>query len=210
MNEIYNEIDQDVNKDKLFNLIKKYKLILFILISLTLITLTYVIGKNIIFESRAKKNTQEYVEILNLLSDKKNEEAKKRLELLKDSKINIYKVLSFTKLLELSKNNKSDQILILDQAIKSNINKLDKDLFKIKKSLLIFDVSDENQILILLNPNNFKDSPWRPLSLEILGDFYLSKGQKIKAKEMYEQALKIPNIPIIFKNDIEKKYKNIR
>jgi len=210
MNQIFNEIDNDLKQDRLLNFFKKYKFIIVIIISLILLIIFIIVGKNIIFENRAKKNTQEYVIILNLIKDKKVDEAKKRLEILKNSKINIYKVLAISKLLELSKENKNEQISILDYAIKSDIEKNDKDLFKIKKALLAFDNSDEQQFLNLLNPVDFKNSPWRVLSLEILGDFYLSKGQKIKAKDVYDQALKISDIPEIFKKDLEKKIKDIK
>jgi len=210
MNQIFNEIDNDLKQDKLLNFFKKNKFIIVIIISLILLIIFIIVGKNIIFENRAKKNTQEYVIILNLIKDKKVDEAKKRLEILKDSKINLYKVLAISKLLELSKENKNEQISILDYAIKSDIEKNDKDLFKIKKALLAFDNLDEQQFLNLLNPGDFKNSPWRVLSLEILGDFYLSKGQKIKAKDVYDQALKISDIPEIFKKDLEKKIKDIK
>jgi len=193
-----------------FFFFKKYKFIIIIIISLIFLTIFIIAGKNILFESRAKKNTQEYVIILGLINDKKIDEAKKRLEILKDSKINLYKVLAISKLLELSKENKNEQILILDYAIRSDIEKNDKDLFKIKKALLAFDNLEEQQFLNLLNPGDFKNSPWRVLSLEILGDFYLSKGQKIKAKDVYDQALKISDIPEIFKKDLEKKIKDIK
>ena len=210
MNQIFNEIEDDLKKDRILNLFKKYKFIIIIVISLIFLTIFIIVGKNILFESRAKKNTQEYVIILGLINDKKIDEAKKRLEILKDSKINLYKVLAISKLLELSKENKNEQILILDYAIRSDIEKNDKDLFKIKKALLAFDNLEEQQFLNLLNPGDFKNSPWRVLSLEILGDFYLSKGQKIKAKDVYDQALKISDIPEIFKKDLEKKIKNIK
>ena len=147
---------------------------------------------------------------MSLINDKKIAEAKKRLEILKDSKINLYRVLAISKLLELSKENKNEQILILDYAIMSNIEKNDKDLFKIKKALLVFDNLDEQQFLSLLNPGDYKNSPWRVLSLEILADFYISKGQKIKAKDIYDQAIKISDIPDIFKKDLQKKIKDIK
>ena len=210
MSQIFNEIDDDLKKDRILNFFKKYKFIIIIIISLIFLTIFIIVGKNILFESRAKKNTQEYVIILGLINDKKIDEAKKRLEILKDSKINLYKVLAISKLLELSKENKNEQILILDYAIRSDIEKNDKDLFKIKKALLAFDNLEEQQFLNLLNPGDFKNSPWRVLSLEILGDFYLSKGQKIKAKDVYDQALKISDIPEIFKKDLEKKIKDIK
>ena len=210
MNQIFNEIEDDLKQDKFINFYKKYKLIIIIFLSLIILTIAFIVGKNIIFENRAKKYTQEYVVILSLINDKKIAEAKIRLEILKDSKINLYKVLAISKLLELSKENKNEQISILDYAIKSNIEKNDKDLFKIKKALLAFDILDELQFLNLLNPGDFKNSPWRVLSLEVLGDFYLSKGQKIKAKDIYDQAIKISDIPEIFKKDLEKKIKDIK
>jgi hypothetical protein len=210
MSQFFNEIDEDLKQDKFINFFKKYKFKLIIIFSLILILIFFVVIKNIIFENRAKKYTQEYVIILNLVNNKKVDEAKKKLEVLKNSKINIYKVLAISKLLELSKENKNEQISILDYAINSNIEKNDKDLFKIKKALLAFENLDETQFINLLNPSDFKGSPWRVLVLEVLGDFYLSKKQKIKAKEIYEQAIKIPDIPEIFKKDLEKKIKEIK
>ena len=211
MNQIFKEIENDLKQDRFINFFKKNKFIIIIFITLFFFSIIFIVSKNIIFENRAKKYTQEYVVILSLINDKKIDDAKKRLEILKDSKINLYKVLAISKLLELSKENKNEQISILDYAInKSNIEKNDKDLFKIKKALLAFDNLDEQQFLNLLNPGDFKNSPWRVLSLEILGDFYISKGQKIKAKDIYDQAIKIQDIPEIFKKDLEKKIKDIK
>jgi hypothetical protein len=209
MNEIINEINDDLKKDKFLNLFKKYKYKIIIFLILFFFIIFFFVGKNILFESRAKKATQEYVFILNLISEKKNDEAKKRLEDLKNSKINIYKVLAISKLLELSKNDKNKQISLLDEAISGNIDRNDKDLFKIKKAILIFESSDENNFFNLLNPSDFKHSPWKILSLEMLGDFYLDRGQKNKAKDIYNQVLKIENIPELFKKELEKKSKGL-
>ncbi|NKA01073.1 MAG: hypothetical protein EBV81_03550 [Proteobacteria bacterium] len=209
MSQILNEIEEDLKKDRFIIFFKKYKIIFIILFSLIILSIFFVVGKKIIFENRAKKYTQEYVIILNLINNKNIDEAKNKLEILKNSKINIYKVLAISKLLELSKDNKNEQLSILDYAINANIDKNDKDLFKIKKALLAFENLDETQFLNLLNPSDFKESPWRVLALEILGDFYLSKGQKIKAKDIYNQAIKISDIPEIFKKDLEKKIKEL-
>ena len=210
MSQILNEIEEDLKKDRFIIFFKKYKIIFIILFSLIILSIFFVVGKKIIFENRAKKYTQEYVIILNLINNKNIDEAKNKLEILKNSKINIYKVLAISKLLELSKDNKNEQLSILDYAINSNMDKNDKDLFKIKKALLAFENLDETQFLNLLNPSDFKESPWRVLALEILGDFYLSKGQKIKAKDIYDQAIKIKDIPEIFKKDLEKKIKELK
>lgn len=80
MSQIFNEIEEDLKQDKLINFLKKYKFILIIIFSLILILIFFVVSKNIIFENRAKKYTQEYVIILNLINNKKIDEAKKNLK----------------------------------------------------------------------------------------------------------------------------------
>ena len=132
MSQILNEIEEDLKKDRFIIFFKKYKIIFIILFSLIILSIFFVVGKKIIFENRAKKYTQEYVIILNLINNKNIDEAKNKLEILKNSKINIYKVLAISKLLELSKDNKNEQLSILDYAINASIDKNDKDLFKIK------------------------------------------------------------------------------
>jgi len=64
MSQIFNEIEEDLKQDKFINFLKKYKFILIIIFSLILILIFFVVSKNIIFENRAKKYTQEYVIIL--------------------------------------------------------------------------------------------------------------------------------------------------
>jgi hypothetical protein len=108
MNQIFKEIEDDLKQDRFINFFKKYKFIIIIFLSLFFLTIVFIVSKNIIFENRAKKYTQEYVVILSLINDKKIDDAKKRLEILKDSKINLYKVLAISKLLELSKENKNE------------------------------------------------------------------------------------------------------
>ena len=148
--------------------------------------------------------------IENLIRQKKFDEAKLKLELLKNSKISIYRVLATNQLLELSKNNTKEQILILDKAIKDDrIDKNYRDLFRIKKAILIFDYSKENEIFNLLNPSDFKNSPWRIMSLEILADFYISQKEEKKAKDLYQEALNVKNIPEIFKKSIQNKINHI-
>ncbi|MBT4699378.1 MAG: hypothetical protein HOB75_04740, partial [Alphaproteobacteria bacterium] len=88
MSQIFNEIDEDLKQDRFINFIKKYKFIIIIFLALFFIIIAFSASKNIIFEIRAKKYTQEYVVILSLINDKKIDEARKRLEILKDSKIN--------------------------------------------------------------------------------------------------------------------------
>jgi len=74
MNQIFNEIQEDLKQDRFINFFKKYKFVIIIFLSLVLLSIVFVVSKNIIFENRAKKYTQEYVVILSLINDKKIDE----------------------------------------------------------------------------------------------------------------------------------------
>ncbi len=87
MNQIFNEIDDDLKQDRFLNFIKKYKFVFIIIFSIFFFIIIFTVVKNIIYENRAKKYTQEYVIILSLINDKKITEAKEKLEILKEAKI---------------------------------------------------------------------------------------------------------------------------
>ncbi len=210
MNEIFEETNKEFESEQLKKIFSKYKKIIISLVIGLLGIIIVIISNKVIFENNAKKDTAEYVLIENLIRQKKFDEAKLKLELLKNSKISIYRVLATNQLLELSKNNTKEQILILDKAIKDDrIDKNYIDLFRIKKAILIFDYSKENEIFNLLNPSDFKNSPWRIMSLEILADFYISQKEEKKAKDLYQEALNVKNIPEIFKKSIQNKINHI-
>jgi hypothetical protein len=210
MNEIFEETNKEFESEQLKKIFSKYKKIIISLVIGLLGIIIVIISNKVIFENNAKKDTAEYVLIENLIRQKKFDEAKLKLELLKNSKISIYRVLATNQLLELSKNNTKEQILILDKAIKDDrIDKNYRDLFRIKKAILIFDYSKENEIFNLLNPSDFKNSPWRIMSLEILADFYISQKEEKKAKDLYQEALNVKNIPEIFKKSIQNKINHI-
>ena len=77
MNQIFKEIEEDLKQDRFINFLKKNKFVIIIFLSLFFLTIVFIVSKNIIFENRAKKYTQEYVVILSLINDKKIDDAKK-------------------------------------------------------------------------------------------------------------------------------------
>ena len=48
----------------------------------------------------------------------------------------------------------------------------------------------ENALIAILKPVINSDSFWKPHSLLLLGDYFLSKGEKQKAKDFYSQIFK--------------------
>ena len=63
------------------------------------------------------------------------------------------------------------------------LSKLNAELLKIKKALLIFDKADEKTMLDLLIKND-KQNKFYSISMQILNDFYISRNEVLKANEI--------------------------
>ena len=81
-------------------------------------------------------------------------------------------------------NHLFDQILN-----KTNLEKEIKNLVIYKKALINADFQSENIIIEILKPVINSKSFWKPHSLLLLGDYFLFKGEKKKAKDFYSQIL---------------------
>ena len=186
-NEIENEIQESLVKDKIKYFITKNKIKIIIT---GIICLILILSLPIYEEYKIKKNAkilQKYSSaLLYLRTNKKEEGIKKLNDLMISSSNNKIKILATNKLLSLYINEKNiDKALIVINKILSdkNIDKDEKDLLNIKKVLLKFDNIGENEILQLLKPNKQNNS-FKKLSYLILLDFYTMKNQKIKIQEI--------------------------
>ena len=75
--------------------------------------------------------------------------------------------------------------------------KFDKEIENLiiyKKALFETSFVDESKLLVSLNPLLNSDSLWKPHALMLLGDYYFSKKQNIKAKEFYLEVMKLKNL----------------
>ena len=64
-----------------------------------------------------------------------------------------------------------------------------KNLVIYKKGLINADFQPENIMIEILKPVINSDSFWKPHSLLLLGDYFLFKGERQKAKDFYSQIL---------------------
>jgi len=69
-----------------------------------------------------------------------------------------------------------------------------KNLIIFKKGLYNSDFVDENQLLNILNPVIKSKSVWKPHALYLMAEYYLSKNQKQKSKEFFNQIILLENI----------------
>ena len=68
-----------------------------------------------------------------------------------------------------------------------------KELTIFKKGLYNSDFSGENDLLAIFNPLIKTESIWKPHSLYIMAEYYLSKNQMQKSKEFFEQIVSLEN-----------------
>ena len=71
----------------------------------------------------------------------------------------------------------------------SSIDKEIKNLLIYKKGLFNSEKISESEIIDILNPVINSKSIWRPQTLMLLGDYFLSRNEKNKAKEFFSEIL---------------------
>ena len=108
----------------------------------------------------------------------------------------IYSTLSF--FLILNKNLISDykEISVLYDHLLKN-NKFEKELRNLliyKKALFNSNFVIESELLETIKPLFNTNTLWKPHALLLLGDYFMSKGENIKAIEFYQQILPMKNL----------------
>ena len=63
-----------------------------------------------------------------------------------------------------------------------------------KKALFNSSFVDESEFLKSINPLLNKESIWKPHALLLLGDYFVSKKEYIKAIEFYQEIFNINNL----------------
>tara|TARA_B100000378_G_scaffold278131_1_gene280333 strand:+ start:200 stop:844 length:645 start_codon:yes stop_codon:yes gene_type:complete len=87
-------------------------------------------------------------------------------------------------------NSKEEANILFDQILKNtSLEKEIKNLMIYKKTLINADYQPEDKIVDSLKPLINSKSIWKPHSLLLLGDYFLAKGEKQKAKDFYYQIL---------------------
>ena len=177
-------------QNKIVNFVKKnLKKLIVLSILLILILFSYLFYKDLKNKDEIKLSEQ-YTQASILFKEKKIEDAKQLLENIINKKHKFYSPLALYFVID--NNLEEDPLKIINFFNKilsiSSIEKENLNLIKIKKAILLFDVDDEELIIKTLNPIINSDSVWRILSIRLISEYFLSKGQKKKANE-YIQLL---------------------
>ena len=75
-------------------------------------------------------------------------------------------------------------ITFFDKILKNkSIDRENLNLIKIKKAIYLIDLDKEDLMLETLNPIINSNSVWKKIAINLITEYFLSKGQKNKAKE---------------------------
>ena len=151
------------------------------------------------FENQEKKKillSENYVQAKIYLENENNSEALNTLKKVIFANDSTYSTLSFFLILNQNLISDHKEILALYDHLLENNNfeKEIRNLLIYKKSLFSSNSVDETELLEITKPLLSTDTLWKPHALLLLGDYFMSKGENIKAREFYQQILSMNNL----------------
>ena len=183
-------------KDRIIQFYKKSKIYVFSILFLIIVIIVSFVFH---FEKKEKDKvflTDNYVKAKIYLSNNNKEEAKNILKNIIFSDDATYSILSLFLIL--------DENLITDQQELSNLfnhilkndeyEKEIKDLIVLKKAIFQSNFLDEVKLLDITKSLIKDNSLWKPHALLLLGDYFVSKREYLKAKEFYLEILTVKNL----------------
>ena len=165
-----------------------------------LIVIIFFVSLSLYLGNKEKKRTllsENYVQAKIYLENGKKVEAINLLRSVIFANDSTYSPLCFFVILNQDLISDFKEISILFEHLLEN-NKFDKEIRNLlvyKKALFDSNFVDESELLKGIEPLlNTQETLWRPHALLLLGDYFVSKGEYLKAREFYIQILSISNL----------------
>jgi len=189
-----------------YNITKKSKLKRFyesnkiLIYSSVLILIIFFVSISFYFENKEKKRillSENYVQAKIYLENGKKIEATNILKGVIFANDSTYSLLCFFLILNQDLISDFKEISILFEHLLEN-NKFDKEIRNLlvyKKALFDSNFVSESELLKGMKPLlNTQETLWKSHALLLLGDYFMSKGEYLKAREFYIQILSISNL----------------
>ena len=204
MSDVLRQIDEDLRKDRLIKLWKKYGVYLIVLMVLGLILITGIQINKSYKISQNEKIVERYIETENIINDKEKLENLSQLSNEKNEYIrNLSKLKSANLLI---KNNKIEQGLMeLEQIILSNsYDILTQDLALYYYLIFQLDKKKINNPEITLSPQRIEKSPLKYMFKEMIALKNLLDNDTNEAEIIINEILIDPNAPADILSRVEK------
>ena len=197
MSENFFEAQYDVTKkSKIKKFYESNKILIFSSILILIISFG---SLSFYLESKESKKillSENYIQAKFYLENGNKSEALNTLKKVIFANDSTYSTLSFFLILNQNLISDHKEISILYDHLLEN-NKFEKELRNLliyKKALFISNSIIESELLETIKPLLNTDTLWKPHALLLLGDYFMSKGENIKAIEFYQQILSINNL----------------
>ena len=144
--------------------------------------------------------------IIDYSKNNKEKTAKNLIELI-NKKDPTYSPLSLYFIIDNKLINEKDKINDLFNFIIEEIS-LDKEIRNLniyKKALYNADISDENDLLKILNPIIKSESVWKSHALYLMAEYFYSKNEMQKSKEFFNQIINLKNVNEEIKIEAQKR-----
>jgi len=140
--------------------------------------------------------SESYIQAKIYLENGNNNEALIKLKKVIFANDSTYSTLSFFLILNQNLISEYKEISALyDHLLENNNfeNEL-RNLLIYKKALFTSNSVSETELLETIKPLLSKDTLWKPHALLLLGDYFMAKGENIKATEFYQQVQSMNNL----------------
>ena len=197
MNENLFETQHDLkSKSKLRIFYEKNKILIFSTVLIIIIIVGSFGFYSTLKEQKKTFLAESYIDAKIYLANNDKNTAKNILKEIIYANDSTYSTLSFFLILNQKLIKEQEELSnLFDYVIENNIfEKEEKNLIIFKKALFQSNFKDESELLEVLKPLINTDTAWKPHALLLLGDYFVSRKEYIKAKEFYMQILSLKNI----------------
>ena len=207
MANIFNEVDEDIRKERYKKLWSRYGIYLIGLIILIVLIFSinqYLVSKNI---SDNKKLLDIYFAAAEDIEKSQFQLANESLNKIYNSKNTTLAAFSAFKLSEsyFMNNDNINAINVLENIFNNNsLETIYREIALYKYIMINFDELDISDIESKINIINDKESQLKPYFEELLGIKYITKGNKTKASFIFEELSSSENTPFDLKVRLEK------
>ena len=197
MNENLFETQHDLkSKSKLRIFYEKNKILIFSTVLIIIIIVGSFGFYSTLKEQKKTFLAESYIDAKIYLANNDKNTAKNILKEIIYANDSTYSTLSFFLILNQKLIKEQEELSnLFDYVIENNIfEKEEKNLIIFKKALFQSNFIDESELLEVLKPLINTDTAWKPHALLLLGDYFVSRKEYIKAKKFYMQILSLKNI----------------
>ena len=207
MDEEISLINTNTRNEKIKNFfIRNKKKIIGIILTLTIIIISYYSLEKIKEKNKIKLANQYNSTIMNFDNNDKETTIKLLTNLVKE-RDTTYSPLALYFLIDNDLiDNRNDLNILFDELInKTNLDREIKNLIIYKKALFNSGFESENNLLKILQPLINSNSIWESHALYLLAEYFYSKNEKQKSKEFFNKILILENSNSDIKTESQKR-----